>query len=129
MSGVLIDTNILIDYSKGYTDQMDELLNQHQKGLIQLFTNPIIIAEYFVDKNLEDLKEMKKAQKFFRFFQVVDLNKQIGETAGEYLRKKLISNLGDSFIAATCTHHNLSLVTRNVKDFKKVPHLHFYPLP
>jgi tRNA(fMet)-specific endonuclease VapC len=32
----------------------------------------------------------------------------------------------DILIAATCLAHNLTLLTRNLKDFQKIPHLKLY---
>jgi predicted nucleic acid-binding protein len=33
----------------------------------------------------------------------------------------------DLYIAATALHHELTLVTRNLKDYTRVPHLKTYP--
>jgi tRNA(fMet)-specific endonuclease VapC len=32
----------------------------------------------------------------------------------------------DILVAATCLEHNLTLLTRNLKDFQKIPHLKLY---
>jgi predicted nucleic acid-binding protein len=34
----------------------------------------------------------------------------------------------DILIAATCLAHDLTLLTRNLKDFQKIPHLKLYQL-
>ncbi len=33
----------------------------------------------------------------------------------------------DLFIAATAIYHNLMLITRNLKDYERIPDLKFYP--
>ena len=45
---------------------------------------------------------------------------------GDLGRKGQLIDQPDLFIAATATHHKLTLVTRNVKDYERIPHLNIY---
>jgi len=49
--------------------------------------------------------------------------KQYARMRGELGRKGQLIDQPDLFIAATATHHHLILVTRNVKDYQRIPNL------
>jgi len=51
--------------------------------------------------------------------------KSYGIIRGDLARKGKLIDQPDLFIAATAIHHNLILVTRNLKDFDRIPHLKF----
>ncbi|WP_366078947.1 type II toxin-antitoxin system VapC family toxin [Thermococcus sp.] len=59
------------------------------------------------------------------FAYVIPLTDEIADVAIE-LRRKVSIKLPDAVIAATALLHNLTLVTRNVKDFEKVKGLRIY---
>jgi len=46
---------------------------------------------------------------------------------GELRRTGKIIGDFDILIAATAIQHNLTLVTRNIKDYQRIPHLKLYP--
>src|SRR6266566_8126587 len=52
--------------------------------------------------------------------------KQYARMRGELGRKGQLIDQPDLFIAATATHHKLTLVTRNLKDFERIPSLELY---
>jgi hypothetical protein len=47
---------------------------------------------------------------------------------GELARKGQLIDQPDLFIAATAIQHNLMLVTRNIKDYERIPNLEIYTL-
>ena len=126
MDKVLVDTDILIDYSKGFSGLLQKLFELQKKQKVELFINPVITAEYFTDQNLAIKSKFNKAVKFLEFFRMVNINKEIGILAGRLSREKMVSYLGDSLIAATCLQGKLKLATRNKKHFKNVKDLNFY---
>lgn len=127
MIKVLVDTDLLIDYSKGHSRFLEKLLQKQLKGELELYVNPIVVAEFFTDRGLKDKKKLVKAHEFFHLFGVIDINKKIGLLAGEFLRENRTSFLGDALIAATCICEGLQLATGNKKHFTKVSRLEFYP--
>jgi tRNA(fMet)-specific endonuclease VapC len=64
---------------------------------------------------------------FLRWVNVLPLTKSIVKyfalTRGELRRNGNIIGDADLFIAATAIHHDLILVTRNVRHFQRVPGL------
>ena len=70
---------------------------------------------------------------FQRFLQGVtvlgitrSIAKQYAFMRGELGRKGQLIDQPDLFIAATAIAHNLTLVTRNLKDFGRIPDLNLY---
>ncbi len=123
---LIIDTNILIDYSKGYTKLLSSLLENQFKNQVELYVNPVIVAEFFTDRTLRSMHKLATAHEFINLFKVVDLTKQTGLLAGEFLRQKYVLYLADALISASCILVKAQLVTRNTSDFAKVPGLVFY---
>lgn len=126
MLKVLVDTDVLIDYSKGYAGTLEELFESQAKTQVELFINPVIIAEFYTDKKLKNKRRREKAGEFLRFFKTVNISGKIGGKAGELLRENRVAFLGDALIAATAITEKLKLATRNKKHFKSVSGLEFY---
>lgn len=122
---IFIDTDVLIDYSKGKSVQLDKLLEKQQKHKAILFVNSIVIAEFLTDKNLNNEIKYESAKDFLSLFKVSDLTGKTGTIAGKLLREGSTLFIGDAMIAATCLENKLKLATRNKKDFKKVKGLKF----
>jgi len=126
MKNIFVDTNVLIDYSKGFGTKLKPLLSEQKENLVHLYINPIIIIEYMNDYNLTNKEKVLKAKKFFQYFILIDVNKNIAYITANLLRTKQISYIGDALIAATCLENKLELMTNNQKDFKKVRELKFF---
>src|SRR6185312_15019923 len=71
-----------------------------------------------------------KFQQFLTTLDVLPLTIPIMERfahiRGELRRSGNIIGDFDILIAATAIHHNLTLVTRNIKDYDRIPHLKLY---
>lgn len=126
MLKILVDTDVLIDYSKGYAGTLEELFESQAKAQAELFINPVVIVEFYTDQKLKNKHRREKAGEFLRFFKVVNISGKIGSLAGELLRENRVSFLGDALIAATAITEKLKLATRNKKHFQNVPDLEFY---
>lgn len=126
MKKIFIDTNIIISYTKGYFPYLKKLIEKQKKGNVVLFVNPVVVAEFFTDKNLNNSKKINLAKNFFHNFTSLPINNAIGIIAGELLRNNSTVAIGDAIIAATCIENNLEIMTNNQKDFKKVKGLKFF---
>lgn len=120
MRKIFVDTDLIIDYTNKKNRQLEKLLTQQESAVVELFINPVIIAEFFSDQKLEHTEKWEEAKELFKFFTHIDITSKIGYLAGEYLRKGKIQFLGDALIAATCINHDLNLATRNKKHFQKI---------
>jgi len=111
-SKYLIDTVILIDHLNGIKKATNWLMkNGSANSVISVITRAEILvgvekAEYFAVKNLLD------------GFETLPIDAKIADAAAE-MRKKYKLKLPDAFQAALAKVNNLTLVTRNAKDFKK----------
>lgn len=127
MSGFLLDTNVLSELVKlnpddkvvSWVEQMDEdllylsvlTLGEIRKGITTLSpASRRVKIEAWLEKDLQD--------RFAgRILPVTEgVADRWGVLAGNYQLKKLALPIIDGLLAATALHHNLSLVTRNVKD-------------
>ena len=125
MDNIFIDTNILIDFSKGYDSILSTLRERQLKGKVELYINPIVIAEFFCDLQLNDPKKYSQAEAFIQFFNFLPITKEIGVLTAELLRNKTVQYMADALIASTCLVHSLTLCTRNKKHFREVKNLQF----
>jgi len=125
---IFVDTNIIIDFTKGYTKVLKTLFEKKIKGELELYINPIIVAEFLNDQSLKNKKTKTKALEFLMFFEILPITKETGIIASNLLREDKVSFLADTFIAASCLQHKLLLATNNKKDFQKIKELDFYQL-
>jgi len=123
---IFIDTNIIIDFTKGHTKVLKTLFEKKIKGEVELYLNPIIVTEFLNDQSLKDKKTKTKALEFLMFFEILPITKETGIIASNLLREDKVSFLADAFIAASCLQHKLLLATNNKKDFQKIKELDFY---
>lgn len=126
MIQILVDTDILIDYSKGHSRFLEALLTGQERGNMELFINPVVVAEFMTDRTLRDEKKHLQASEFLQLFSLKDVTKSVGFAAGKLLREGHVLFLGDAMIAATCVVNNFQLATRNIRHFNKVPSLLIY---
>ncbi|WP_297506124.1 type II toxin-antitoxin system VapC family toxin [Thermococcus sp.] len=121
--GFLIDTNILIYYLADAIPE--EELPKVEEILRKSFNVSIITKIEFLGWRGHTPEGFKKSKEFISFAHVIPLTDEIADIAIE-LRRKVIIKLPHAVIAATALLHNLTLVTRNVKDFEKVEGIRIY---
>ena len=126
MMKVFIDTDVIIDFTYGENSILKKLLTKQFQCKIQLVINPVVIAEFFTDKKMQDETKMAEMKELFGFFTPLEITTNIGFKAAELLRHDTTLALGDALIAATCVTQNIELATRNKKHFAKVRDLQFW---
>lgn len=119
--GYLIDTNVAIDYI-GETMPLSGLN----------FMDTIIDAEYNISvinqielysySRLTD-RDIETLDIFTKQAHILNINDSVVEQTIE-IRKRYKSRLPDAIIAATARVFGLTLISRNVKDFKIISGLH-----
>ncbi|WP_048150090.1 type II toxin-antitoxin system VapC family toxin [Thermococcus sp. AM4] len=121
--GFLIDTNILIYYLADAIPE--EELSKVEEILRKSFNISIITKIEFLGWKGHTPEGFEKSKEFISFANIIPLTDEIADVAIE-LRRKVSIKLPDAVIAATALVHNLTLVTRNVKDFEKIEGLRIY---
>jgi predicted nucleic acid-binding protein len=120
--GFLIDTNVAIEYigevlNEDVLNELDHIINS---GYFISVINKIELLGFH---NLSELED-EKFYEFVKNAQIFDLDEMIVEKTIEICRNFRIK-LPDAIIAATALVHQLTLLTRNTKDFEKISGLKF----
>jgi predicted nucleic acid-binding protein len=111
MSGVLLDTDVLIDHIHGHRRiEMD--------GPMKSFISVVTRAELFAGREREE----PTVEALLKRFSEIDLTPDIAKRAGR-IRRTTHLDIADALIAATALEHKLSLMTRNRRHFERVPGL------
>jgi predicted nucleic acid-binding protein len=126
MKKILVDTDIIIDYTKGRDKSLKDLFTKQDRKEVELYISPVVIAEFFADQNLKKEDKFNQAKQFIQLFETVVVTKNTGIIAGKLIRENKCLFLGDAMIAATCLTNGLVLFTRNIKHFLQVDELAFY---
>lgn len=127
MKTVVLDTDVLIDYIKGYAPWID-LLTSNGEAL-RLILPTIVITEYFTAVSLASKVAQKSADETFTLFIKQPLDEPIAKVLGMLLRTKTYpagAGLADLIIASTAIYLDAELATRNKLHFKGIPGLRFF---
>jgi len=116
---IFIDTNVIINYFKAEAKAInffEKYKNKENFG-ISIITK-IELTSY---PNLTE-EELLKIEEFLKEFIIIPVDENIASICS-YLRRKYKMKLGDAIIAATAIYYNSSLLTFNIRDFKKIKEL------
>ncbi len=114
MSAILLDTCILIDYSRGHEEANRLIEGLAEPPMISVLTMTEIKA------GIRNKREQRLFDRAFDVWQVVAVSAEIARLAGEYLQRYRASHgtdLVDAVIAATARLTSARLVTLNLKHF------------
>lgn len=117
MTSVLIDSDILIEVSRGRDAGLVAQWDRLARSQAALACSPVTVAELWHGARP---REHKILQDLFAVLQCVPIDLEIGRRAGDYLRlfaKSHSVELGDALIAATASVHGLELWTRNRRHY------------
>ena len=122
----LVDTDRVVDYLKGRPDAV-ELLNR----LIDdgLFVSIITYGEIYEGINFG--RDPTANERAFRYFlrgaTVLGVSQAVARRfariRGELRQQRITVPMPDLLIAATAVEHDLTLLTRNLRDFQRIPGL------
>ena len=116
----LFDTNAII-YFVQKEPQATARLGPIFSGTVPLFVATISIAEFFSPRLLPD-EERAGVEGILSVMIPIPLDVALARYAGD-LRSANNLKLADSIIAASTLTHGATLLTRNIRDFKRVPNL------
>ncbi len=120
MSGVLLDTCIIIDVLRGRPNALTWL--KLQTGSLYLCTTSICE----IRAGERGMREKAQFDRLLQHFIMVSIDAEVAEQAGALLKRYARSHgvgLGDAQIAAAAMAATTHLATLNLKHFPMFPHL------
>jgi predicted nucleic acid-binding protein len=109
----LLDTNIIIYYLNGNKKAIDFVdKNLKQSGISSITYLEILVFSY-------DEEEDQQVREFLELFKIYDVEREILDIAINTYRKKKVK-MADNIIGSTAKLYDMTLVTRNVDDFKNM---------
>jgi hypothetical protein len=115
----IIDSDIFIDFLRNDKKAVNWLPKQNTDSTL---FSAITETELVSGRANNNPRNKQLLMNMLLQFTKIPIDNPLAELAGDIRRQYSIS-LGDSVIAASALSHNATLITRNTKDFKKVPHL------
>ncbi len=125
----LVDSDWVADWLAGRHDAIQLLSELSQQGLsISLMSYGEIYEGVYFSRDPQRSEAVFR--QFLRGTFVVPVTRRImkrfARIRGELRSKGLLISDPDLLIAATALEHGLTLVTRNLSHFERVPNLHLY---
>ncbi len=115
-----LDTNAIIYYLKDDTDAVTILSNIFAQDT-PLYISTITEIELFGFSKLSD-QGAEQIESILGTVAIIPVDSRIARTAG-FIRRNYHINIADSAIAATALFTGTTLLTRNIRDFRKIPNL------
>lgn len=128
----LIDTDWVVEYLKGRAPAVETLADLRHEGLaISLITYGEIYEGIYAGRQAARHEEVFLG--FLRRVRVLPLNRemlrQFAQIRGQLRAQGQLIGDFDLLIAATALHHDLTLLTHNIRHFKRIPNLKLYQDP
>ncbi len=126
MAQILIDTDILIDVANHDAIAVERLANESQASTLAVST--ITVMELTV--GCRNKTELQALNRFLAQFQVLTLTTRSSEIATQLLQEYFLSHgllIADALIAATAIENQISLLTKNQRDFRFIQPLSLLP--
>lgn len=128
MEKILVDTDVLIDFLRGFEKRAKSIFVAIQKKEVQGWISLVSVTELYAGKDVEEESKLASLEKLLSLFSIALPDLPIAQYAG-LLKRYHALGLADAYIAATCIEENLSLVTFNTKHFRSIPTLKLYSFP
>jgi predicted nucleic acid-binding protein len=114
---ILIDTNIFIDHLRNHKQAVSYM--QSLVGKDNVFFSAITETELLVGTENNNTEKRKLLLRLLYQWKKVSVANPLAKKAGDLAREHGMS-VPDAIIAATALQEDAALITRNVKDFRKV---------
>lgn len=126
MQKVVLDTDIIIDFTRRANTTLRDLFTLADQKKIRLFIPAVVVAELMAGR--ETLKEdkLRDLRLFFQKLEFIILDYDLSEKAGFLVRDNRGLGLADAIVAAAALSLNAKLATRNIKDFDIIKGLKFF---
>ena len=120
VSGICVDSDILIDYLRGQVLARDFLIDKFQTS--GLYVSSISVAEIYSGQEAGDDAKQDELSGFLDNFFLIPITPQIAKLGGD-IRRESNKPFADALIAASAIVYGLALATRNKKHFENIKDL------
>lgn len=120
MKKFFIDSDILIDYLRGFKKTRDLLFKLRKEG--KLLISVINVVEIYSGKDIKNSTKRKIIEHFLNEFEITPLDENLAKYAG-ILRLNYQLPFADAIVAASAIQEESILVTKNIKHFSKIKNL------
>ncbi len=123
---LVFDTSVLIDALRLKKDARGIFAEVENKDY-KLYLPSIVGFEIYSGESSKRPEQVKRIKEFLNYFEIVELDWNIAQKAGEIYRD-YVSDLEvpDYIVAATAQEIGASVVTLNKKHFQKIPGILLY---
>ena len=125
---VIIDTDVLIDTSRGVQDAISCIQQLEQQSTVAISS----ITEMELIVGCRNKNELQALERFLKRFQVIKVNEAITDIATDLLKQYRLSHgllIADALIAATAITLSVPFVSKNQRDYRFISNLNLLPYP
>lgn len=115
MPRVILDSNIVIGLLNGSL-QAEQIVTDH------VFISAMTVMEVYALSGISTVEEAK-IRNFLFFLDVIKIDEVIAHRAGVLSRTRAHIGKADLLIAATAIEYGIPLISKNLKDFRRIPGL------
>ena len=127
MINVVLDSDIVIDFTRQASPFFREILDLANNKKIALFIPSIVVIELMSGQETKSSNKLKILEDLIKPAQFVACDYSLSKQAGFIVRdSRGLVQSGDAIVAATALSLNAKLATRNKKHFQGVTGLKFY---
>lgn len=126
MQKVVLDTDVIIDFTRRFSNLIDSLLDQVSEHKLRLFIPSVVVSELIAGQETKGDEELARLERLISRFEFVVSDYKVAKLTGTLLRDYKTLKLADAIVAATALSLNAKLATRNKKDFEGIKGLKFF---
>lgn len=116
----LLDTDVFVDHLRGYPPAV--ALFERLRDATDVAFSALTEAELLAGNANDDPGRRAQLLRFLQRWTKVDVANPIAVLAGDLVRRHRLA-IPDAIVAATALQTGAELLTRNVRDFRRVPGL------
>ena len=127
--GLLIDSNIFIDLERNKADLSDYIKGREEEDVFisVISASELLHGVYRANTARIRANRLAFVEAILRSFPIIDLDlaaaRSHAQLWSDLESRGLMIGVHDSWLAASCIAHDLTLITSNVREFKRVPGL------
>ncbi|SRR6266568_410956 len=127
MQQVVLDSDIIIDFTRGANTLLSSLFHQASQKYIRIFVPSVVVAELMAGQETKKHEQLENLEQLFNTVEFIDMNYEISKVTGFLVRDFPVTvTLADAIVAASALTMKAKLATRNKKHFSQIPGLSFY---